>query len=179
MDENKVKNKSKKGKVLTVSLVMVLLIAVGALGAVCVHLYQKSNEEEVTTTVDKNASGSAIVVSDDNRDLQNQINEKAKDGRIVIKMTQNWIFEDDCTKSNAYIANSERNTTDLRFEISLADTGEVIMTSPDVPVGSCIENFGLNKALAAGGYDVVVAHQQIKDGQIYATVRTSAKITVK
>ena len=53
------------------------------------------------------------------------------------------------------------------------------MTSPDVPVGSCIENFGLNKALAAGEYDVVVAQQQIKDGQIYATVRTSAKITVK
>ena len=179
MDENKVKNKSKKGKTFTIALVMVLLVTVGALGAVCVHLYQKGNEKEETTTVDRNVSGSAIVVSDDNRDLQNQINEKAKDGRIVIKMTQNWIFEDDCTKSNAYIANSERNTTDLRFEISLADTGEVIMTSPDVPVGSCIENFGLNKALTAGEYDVVVAHQQIKDGQIYATVRTSAKITVK
>lgn len=179
MDENKVKNKSKKGKTFTIALVIVLLVTVGALGAVCVHLYQKNSEKEETTTVDRNVSGSAIVVSDDNRSLAGQIKEKAKEGRIVVKMTQDWIFEDDCTKSNAYLANSERNTTDLRFEISLADSGEVIMTSPDVPVGSCIENFGLSKILDPGQYDVVVAHQQIKDGEVYGTVRTSATITVK
>ena len=61
----------------------------------------------------------------------------------------------------------------------MADTGEVLMTSPDVPVGSCIENFGLEKTLDPGDYDVVVAHQQIKDGEIYNTVRTSITITVK
>ena len=181
MDENNVKARSKKKKTLVIVVVLVLFATVGALGAVCIHLYQKSNagQEEETTLKNAAVSGSSIVVSDDKRDVAGEIKQKTADGKIVVKMTQSWVFEDGCKTSNAYLANSERNSYDLRFEISLADTGEVLMTSPDVPVGSCIENFGLEKTLDPGDYDVVVAHQQIKDGEIYNTVRTSITITVK
>ena len=53
------------------------------------------------------------------------------------------------------------------------------MQSPDVPVGSCIENFPLSVKLKPGKYNVVVAHQQVEDGEVFNTVRTSAVITVE
>ena len=43
MDENNVKARSKKKKTLVIVVVLVLFATVGALGAVCMHLYQKSN----------------------------------------------------------------------------------------------------------------------------------------
>ena len=52
------------------------------------------------------------------------------------------------------------------------------MESPDVPIGSCIENFPLSVTLDPGEYNVVIAHQQVEDGDVINTVRTSGTITV-
>jgi hypothetical protein len=53
------------------------------------------------------------------------------------------------------------------------------MTKPEVPVGSCIENFGLPNKLPSGTYDVSIAYQAVKDGQVFSTVRTAAQIVVQ
>ena len=94
-------------------------------------------------------------------------------------MIQNWLFKDGGKTSNAFLANSERNENDMRFEITLADTGEVIMLSPDVPPGSCIEDFPLAVELDSGVYNIVIAHQQVENGEVINTVRTSGVITVE
>lgn len=188
MDENKegkkVESKKKragtpKGKTVAVVITIIMTSAVVALGAVCVHLYNENKAQKQAEVINRHVSGSSMVVSDDNRNVVGEINQKAEEGKIVVKMTQNWVFTDGGKNSNAYLANSERNSYDLQFEMTLADSGEVIMTSPNVPVGSCIENFSLEKQLDPGKYDVIISHNQIKDGEIYNTVRTSATITVK
>lgn len=172
-------NKSGKKNVIIICLVAVMICVIVGLAALCYNLYQNSQNTPAQQTSIIPPSGDGIVITEDNKNALSDIKEKVKKGMIEVKMTSNWVFEDGGKSSNAYLANSERNSYDLRFEISIADTGEVIMTSPDVPVGSCIENFPLSVTLESGDYNVVIAHQQIEDGEVMNTVRTAATITVK
>lgn len=159
--------KSKKPLIITVLLCIIIILA-----AVGYFLYINRRPAADDT------GSSAIIVTEDTRNALGDINDKVAKGMIDVKMTRNWIFEDGGKTSNAYLANSERNSYILRFEITLEDTGEVIMESPDVPIGSCIENFPLSVTLDPGEYNVVIAHQQVEDGDVINTVRTSGTITV-
>lgn len=154
-------------------IIVLLLLCLIALLIVCFLLYKNRQQPEMDTP-----GSDAIIVTEDTRNIQKDINEKVAKGMIDVKMTRNWVFEDGGKTSNAYLANSERNSYPLRFEITLEDTGEVIMESPDVPIGSCIENFPLSVTLDSGEYNVVIAHQQIEDGEVINTVRTAIPITV-
>lgn len=164
----KVKSPKNKKPVIIVVLLCIIMI----LAAVGYFFYMNHRPET------DDAGSDAIIVTEDTRNIQKDINEKVSKGMIDVKMTRNWVFEDGGKTSNAYLANSERNSYPLRFEITLEDTGEVIMESPDVPIGSCIENFPLSVTLDPGEYNVVIAHQQIEDGEVINTVRTAIPITV-
>lgn len=167
---------------------VMMKIAVGAVMAVLVGViaimgYKLMKTPENATSAAEGEqtelnSGTAIVVSEDTKDALTEIKEKVAKGSIAVKMTQGWIFNDGGKSSNGYLANSERNSYDMRFQIIMEDTGEVIMTSPDVPVGSCIENFPLSVTLEAGTYNVIVNHQLIEDGEVFASVKTAAEIVV-
>lgn len=159
----------KKKRIVIVSLVLCII----ALLAVVCYLIYNNNQPE-----DDGMGSNAMIVTEDTRDALGDINDKVAKGMIDIKMTRNWVFEDGGRSSNAYLANSERNSYDLRFEITLEDTGEVIMESPDVPIGSCIENFPLSVTLEPGEYNIVIAHQQIENDEVINTVRTTGTITV-
>lgn len=169
-----------KSKLVLIISLVCMGVTVAAAGVIVMNTQNKP-EQEVTNDVmaELPPSGSSIEIKDDSRNYAAEIQEKVERGRILVKMTSGWIFEDGGAKSNAYLANSERNSYPLRFEIILADTGEVIMTSPDVPVGSCIENFPLSVTLEPGEYEVVIAHQQVENGEIFNTVRTGGTIIVK
>lgn len=164
---NLLKNKNNKRVVIIVSLLCTVIL----LGIISYILYINRQPENDTGT-------NAMIITEDTRNALDNINDKVAKGMIDVKMTRNWVFEDGGKMSNAYLANSERNAYDLRFEITLEDTGETIMESPDVPIGSCIENFPLSVTLDPGEYKVVIAHQQVEDGEVINTVRTSGTITV-
>lgn len=170
-----------KTKGLMVAFILTCLLVITALACVCYKLYSERNNDNIQQIPEEKypASGNAIVVTEDSRDTVSAIQDKVTKGMISVKMTDGWIFSDGGASSNAYLANSERNSYDLRFEITLEDTGEVIMQSPDVPVGSCIENFPLSVVLEPGTYNVVVAHQQVEEGEVVNTVRTATVITVE
>lgn len=170
-DTKQEKSKEKNKKII---IIILLLCIIALLTFVCYKLWNKEEPE-----VDEDVSGSAMIITEDTRDALSDINDKVAKGMIDIKMTRNWIFEEGGKKSNAYLANSERNSYSLRFQITLDDTGEVIMESPDVPLGSCIENFPLSVTLEPGEYSVTIAHQQVEDGEVINTVRTSEVITVR
>lgn len=160
-----------------ITAVIVGVVAVIAL-AVGIHAYNsnKNTDKEVPT---QNANGVSLVITEDSRITASDIAQKVSDGMIVVKMTGEWTFNSACTSSNAYLANSDKNSYPLRFQVTMADTGETILETPDVPVGSCIQNFGLPNKLDKGTYDIVVAHQAVKDGEVYSTVKTAAKIVVQ
>ncbi len=176
MDTEKDMNTEKEGKRNKLQIVVIIALVCIAiiLGIVCYWLYVNMNQPE-----EEAPSGSSIVVNEDTRDPLTNIQDKVEKGMILVKMTQDWVFTDGGAVSNAYLANSERNSYPLRFKITLEDTGEVIMESPDVPVGSCIENFPLSVTLEPGEYRVMIDHQQIEDGEVINTVSTAGTITVQ
>ena len=171
----------KKGSNKIVIIVMAAVIVVMA-AVVGVMFYKMStagkpgDDKEIVNNLPP--SGSGVVISEDSRNVGTNIAEKVAKGSVAVKMTQDWIFNNGGESSNAYLTNSERNSYDMRFEITLEDSGEVIMTSPDVPVGSCIENFPLSVKLEPGKYNVVIAHQLVENGEVFATARTAGTITV-
>lgn len=172
--EETIKHPQKKNTESKKIILIVLLLVIIALLAAVVYMLYKNRMPEP----EDDGGSSAIIITEDTRDALGDINDKVAKGMIDIKMTRNWVFENGGETSNAYLANSERNSYDLRFEITLEDTGEVIMESPDVPIGSCIENFSLSTTLEPGEYNVVIAHQQVENGEIINTVRTAEIITV-
>ena len=176
--EKKIKGSS---VLLTKVVPVVSLVAVIGMGAVTYNIVKNSQNEPVKIINVNNTytSGSNMVVTEDSRDVAKIIQEKTEKGMIAVRMTQNWVFTDRGMRSNAYLANSQRNTTDLCFTVTLEDTGEIIMESPIVPIGSCIENFPLNRELEPGKYDAIVAHQQVENGEIINTVLTGIEITVQ
>jgi len=173
--------KEKKGlnRKALIAIIIVLLCVVGGVTAFAINSYIHK-ENNVQEGSDLLTSGSGMVVTEDNRDdVSKSLGQKANSGSLVVRMTQGWVFTDGCTKSNAYLGNSVRNEAPVRFVITMEDTGEVLMTSPEVPVGSCIENFPLSVKLEAGTYKVIVTHQLMRDGEPYGNVNTAATITVR
>lgn len=172
--------KSKKNVFIIILIVLLICIAV-ALGIVCYRLYNEKDKDGQNLVQDGQTplSGTSIVVTEDTRDSLSNIQDKVDRGMISVRMTQGWVFEDGGASSNAYLANSERNTFPLRFRMTLKDSGDVIMESPDVPVGSCIENFPLSVTLEPGEYEVVIEHRQVEDGEVINTVSTAGMITVR
>lgn len=175
MEEKQKQGVSKKVLIIVIA---VCLLLVGSIGAFAYNMYIHRNDNTGSKD-DLSISGGGLVVTEDNKGSITQDLKKANKGNLVVRMTQGWVFTDGCTKSNAYLGNSTRNEGPVRFIITMADTGETLLTSPEVPVGSCIENFPLSVNLSPGDYDVVITHQLMKDGEPAGNVSTAAKIVVK
>lgn len=171
------KKATSASKKLTAVVIVMALVIIALIVAV-VMMYLKKQEQAIQPVADSGIGGSNIVVTDDTHNLQQTINDKVAEGMISVKMTPKWNFYEGCTKSDAYLGNSERNSYPLTFTVKLADTDEVLLSSPEVPVGSCIENFPLDRALEPGEYNVNIEHHQMKDGEIYNTVVTESVIIV-
>ena len=175
-------DKKKDSKTVKKNIIMgtVIVALVGVIAFMGYELLNKQGNTPATGQGNQSElnSGTAIVVTEDTKDALTEIKEKVAKGSIAVKMTNGWVFSDGGKVSNGYLANSERNSYVMRFKITLEDTGEVIMTSPDVPVGSCIENFPLSVTLDAGTYNVVIDHQLVEGGEVFATVKTAAEIVV-
>lgn len=174
--------KQKKGinsKVLIAIIACLIVVGAGSVFGMYRYMDGKNKSNNTSQAVTTGVSSGNIVVSEDNRVSLSDISEKVNDSMIVVKMTSKWTFNSDCTSSNAYLGNSDKNNYPLKFEITRSDTGEVILTTPEVPVGSCIQNFGLPNKLESGTYDVVISHQAIKDGKVFSTVKTAAQLVIQ
>jgi hypothetical protein len=95
-------------------------------------------------------------------------------------MNTTWYFKDGASASdNAYVENSVSNTNNVYFDITLADTGENIYSSPVLSIGSSLEKITLDKALEDGTYDCVVTYTLVDEEQTpLSTVSVSLTIAV-
>lgn len=173
-DDKGMITKTKNSPVL-ITTVVVLAVALVAVIGVLVYLSRKPAE----TVADHNGS-SAIIVTEDTRDSTQQMTDRVAAGMIAVKMTPVWIFPDGASAGNGYVANSKANDKPLQITVSLADTGEELLNAGPIPVGSCIENFKLDKELEKGTYSVIVTYTQLdEDGEKYNSVQTEISIEIK
>lgn len=125
-----------------------------------------------------------VVVTKENAEqvAQEMINEDyVPNGYYNTRMTMTWNFATgDATSEDAYVANSERNTNDVYFDVVLEeDESQVIYKSPVIPIGGELDGIKLDTKLAAGTYPcVMIYHLVDKEQNTVSTLRVGFKIIV-
>ena len=146
-------SEKKSKKLLVVALIAVIVILLGVI-VYLVGFGRESEEEE---------KGRAVLLTEDNVE-EYDTQEAVEDGYYLVTMNTSWEFDDGKAESNnAYVANVEQNTRTVYFDVFLADTGELVYSSPYMPVGTELQNFALDEDLEAGDYTAVVTYHLVDD----------------
>jgi len=141
---------------LVVILVLVIVI-------VCI-LNRKEERPEL--------SGRATIVTEDNVQeiMQSMSAQQSTDTTYTATMTNEWNFADGTAAAeNFYVKNAESNSRTVYFELQLEDTGEVIYSSPYIPVGEEMNTMTLDKDLDAGDYNVIMTYYLVDDDNVELT----------
>jgi len=121
-----------------------------------------------------------VVTPENIEEILNGKSDSVGAGSYNAIMNSEWVFENGSSAStNAYVENSAANVNDVYFDIVRNDTGETILTSPVIPVGSHLSDITLDKALDAGTYDCTVIYYLLDDnGKTLSQVQISLTIVV-
>lgn len=174
------KMEKKGGKIIIVIgaivIVALLVVIVFLLGRQSGQNKQPDAAETVENVPKRN-----VVVNEDNVDkVAEEIikKEPVRSGMYEVTMNSEWIFADGSSVSeNAYVENVANNTNDVYFDVNLADTDELIYSSPVIPLGSYLENIALDKDLDKGNYDCVLTYHLI-DAEQKTLSTLKVKVTI-
>lgn len=125
-------------------------------------------------------SGRGTVVTEDN--LEEVLARRADPNRFAHYLTQmsiDWVFETATSASqNMYVANDPSNPGTVFFDLVLPETGEVIFSSPYIPLGARLDSIYLDVELPPGTYRPVVIYHLVDEYyEVQATV--SVAITLR
>jgi hypothetical protein len=109
--------------------------------------------------------GRGVVATPENvEELREKAEQPVQDGYYETRMNVDWKFPNSSAEStNAYVENSTNNKRTVYFDLTLADTNELIYSSPFIPVGAKLEKFKLDADLPAGEYAGVVTYHLVDD----------------
>lgn len=150
---------------LMIGLIACMGVIIVLLGAVVVLLLGRGSDVVEQPEEEKRN----VVVNEENIEevLENMTEkDKVRPGRYQVTMNSTWRFADGSSPSeNAYVENVATNTNDVYFDLMLADTGEVILESPLIPIGSYMKNITLDKDLDPGTYNCVLVYHLVDEDQ--------------
>lgn len=154
-------------------LIGVIVILFGVIGIMAYAMLRpKPTEEKVT-------DGRATWVSPDNvEEVRELLSQPIQDAYYTTSMTVDWYFDNGAAIStSAYVENDIDNTRTVYFDVNLED-GELIYSSPYLPVGERMEQIQLDKKdLAAGDYPAVCTYYLVDDDNEVIT-HVSVAITI-
>ena len=153
--------KEEKKKSPLVIVIVIAAVVICALIGVIVYLLNRPAETAEPEVVYDN-----VITPDNVEEVVDQMEaeEKVPVGSYEVSMNMDWVFPDGNTAStNAFVENSTANTNTVYFTLTKKDGGEQIYRSPYLTVGSHIENFKLDTALAKGTYDVIITYHLVDD----------------
>lgn len=160
MAEQSKNSSSNKGMKIVVIIGIIVIIAL--LAAILVLLLGKKEE--------KPQEKRAVVVTEEKAEevAETMLQEEyVAPGYYETSMTTEWHFPSgDQPSTDAYVANVERNTNDVYFDIVLSEDESVkIYSSPVIPRGAELENISLDTVLDAGTYDCVLIYHLVDENQ--------------
>lgn len=129
--------------------------------------------------VERGARGT--VVTPENLDeILELLQQPIPDAQFHTHMTIDWVFPTTNSPAlNALVANSTSNTRTIFFEVNLTDTGELVYSSPFIPVGQRHTNFALDANLPVGTHNAVVTYVLVDDDyQPITTVAVGVALTI-
>ena len=109
--------------------------------------------------------GRGTVINEQNVDeIREQLNRPVDDAYYETYMNVNWLFPDPSgPSSNAFVENSTNNSRTVYFDLILADSKELIYSSPFIPVGARLDKFELDAELPEGVYGAIVVYHLVDD----------------
>lgn len=162
-------------------VVGVVLVAVLAAAALFLLLDREPVIIEVEVEVPQSnrvVGGGSVVITEENFEeaMQESRTHAELFGHFMTEMNAIWTFPTPSSPSlDAYVANSEANMVPVFFEVELESTGEVVYTSPVMPVGSHIADLTLTAYLEPGEHPAVVTYYLLDDEEVY---QASVSLTV-
>ena len=156
MANNKSGQNSNKGMALVIALVAVVVVLAG----VIVFLLAGKPEGDEQQGSDSRAT---VVTEANVEEVVELMNTPPTAGHYTCQMNVEWSFEDSTKPSyDAYVANAAENSHTVYFDV-LLNNGEMIYSSPYIPVGKELTGITLNKELAPGDYDAVVTYHLVDE----------------
>ena len=174
----------KGGKWIIAVVIAVIVILVAALITCIVLLASRSGDAQSDDDL-PDAPQTALdrgFVDESNADsIMSEMSEKVEEGMFECMMSTFWTFEDATSaSSNSYVATVESTRHALYFDVYEDQTGELLYSSPILPVGSEIRDIKLDKELSAGDYDAVVMYTLVNEAyEEVSTVGFRITISVK
>lgn len=143
---------SKKNTVIMASIIVALLAVIGVMA----YLLLKPEKEPEPIP--------RVITEDNKDDVVKQLQEKVEEGMFEMTMTTTWTFENSSTPStDSLVGNADSNREAFYFTVARKDTGEVVYTSPEIPVGSQITEVKLEKDVPAGSYPATLQYHFINE----------------
>lgn len=169
--DEKLEKKNKKIIIIGIIIIAMLIICV-----IFLLMRERKSEEAPKRNV--------VVTKDNAEDVLNEMleDEYVEPGYYNASMSTTWHFATgDAISEDAYVANEERNTNDVYFDVFLADNEEeAILKSPVLPRGSRLDNIALDKTLSAGTYDCIMVYHLVDEQQnTVSTLRVGFTIIIE
>jgi hypothetical protein len=170
----------KNKRVLTIAgIVAAVAVIIVVVGIVAFRLGSGSNGP-VSTAEPVIGGRGVVAVSENVEELREKANQPVEDGYYETRMNVEWKFPSSYEPStNAYVENSTNNKRTVYFDLTLADTKELIYSSPFIPIGAKLEKFALDSELPAGEYAGIVTYHLVDDEyQELTTVSVSVTLII-
>lgn len=154
------KNKASKPMV---AVIIVLLVALLGVALFIIYLLTRLEERPAERALLPEARG--VIVTPYNVDeIREWLETPVEDAHFTVSMNSDWVFERWNTPSiNAHVENSTFNTRTVYFDLVLRETGELIFSSPFLPVGAVLDQVTLNTRLEPGIHPASVVYHLVDD----------------
>lgn len=176
-ESNRTGGVPKSRKALYVVLTIGILVIIALLGVIIFLLTRPKEDPKPTVS-----EGRATIVTPENvEEVLEQQDKPLEAGYYTCEMNVDWNFKDSSSPSyNAYVANAEENSHTVYFDVYLESTGELVYSSPYMPVGSELTDITLDADLAAGEYPSIVTYHLVdEDKAELSTVSVAVTIHVE
>lgn len=173
---------TKKNNRLPVILVAITAMIVIVALLVVIILLLKREPEVVESGPTPPGYVRGTVITEDNVDeVLAQEAEPVVAGYYNCTMNVEWHFEDSSKVSyDAYVLNSTINTHTVYFDVNLEETGELVYSSPYIPVGLELDEIQLTSELEAGIYPVIVTYHLVdEDNNELSTVAVTVTLYIE
>lgn len=147
--------------VIAVIIVLLLIVATVAITIKFMSKDDDSSDREVRNEL----LDRGFIEENQANEMAQALVDKVAEGMFECEMTMDWYFEDGgkAISPNAYVANSSANTHTIFFDVYVSGTGELVYSSPLMPVGTSTRQIALEKELAPGMYDMEVRYTLVDE----------------
>ena len=176
--EGKDVKKTKKLKPAHIAIISLVVVLIAA-GAVIMWFMLRDNQQEIgIDSLEVPGARGTLATPDNINEIRDQVSEPIDDSFYITRMNTDWVFDRwDEPSSNAFVENSEENLRTVYFDLHLVDSGELVYSSPFIPVGATLENFALDSQVPPGSHPAVVTYHLVDDN--YENITTvSVSVTL-